>query len=323
VVAIDPVGTMHGLAHLADGTPSNLGVVIFGGDHANVDIEETQGAAVAMVVVRENVNAVIDVSPWSNAARRRFMTTFSETFNQEIKRKQHPITLVIDEAQLFLPQNPPKGDERMVGALTYYVRLGRNFRGGCILITQRPQSVTKEALNQCEVLILGQLTGPHERKAIEAWVVENVADVAGARQWLRELVSLPVGTAMVWSPQWLKVFEKVKISKKTTLDTGSGSVKVSTPSVGNIVLTAKLTERDIAEVVGEIVNPASEELVRLLAHEIGEPLTARFQKERRIAYVLHLFDTNGGGAIGTIANVSRESKIAIVERWLSFVKAGN
>ena len=43
------------------------------------------------------------------------------------------------------------------------VRLGRNFGLGCIMLTQRPQSIHKAVWSQAELAVVFQLNGPRER----------------------------------------------------------------------------------------------------------------------------------------------------------------
>jgi predicted transcriptional regulator len=85
------------------------------------------------------------------------------------------------------------------------------------LISQRPQSVNKDVLNQTECLFAFQMTGPQERKAIESWIAEKGLDT----DIVGELPKLKVGEAYVWSPQWLQISEKVKIAPKKTADVSS------------------------------------------------------------------------------------------------------
>lgn len=51
----------------------------------------------------------------------------------------------------------------MLGAVEDIVRLGRNYGSGCMLLSQRPQSVNKEVLNQVECLFVGQINEAHAR----------------------------------------------------------------------------------------------------------------------------------------------------------------
>jgi hypothetical protein len=103
----------------------------------------------------------------------------------------------------------------MLGAFESIVRLGRNYGIGASLITQRPQSVNKEVLSQVECLCVLQVNGTHERKALEEWVQEAGAD----RKLVGELPGLERGEGYVWSPSWLRIFQRVHFAKKTTTST--------------------------------------------------------------------------------------------------------
>lgn len=142
---------------------------------------------------------------------------------------------MLEEAQLFLPQQIYKGDEHMVGIWNEIVRLGRNCGIGVSLITQRPQSVTKEALTQVECLVVLQVNGVPEKKALKEWIVEKGADT----NLLEELPFLKQGVAYVWSPQWLEHFGKHEILPKWTFDSGA------TPKSGKTKVKAELKPLDL------------------------------------------------------------------------------
>jgi uncharacterized protein len=144
--------------------------------------------------------------------------------------------VIMEEAQEFAPQLVRPDHAKMVGAIEKLVKLGRNFGVGTAMISQRPQAVNKDILNQAEVLFAFQLTGPQERKAIDGWVQEHGADRAIAG----DLPSLPVGTALVWSPQWLKVFGRYAILPKWTYDASAtpGAEAMRSGSLADVDLEA-------------------------------------------------------------------------------------
>lgn len=225
VIVIDPVGNWYGLRLAADGKKPGLPVYVFGGEHGDLPLEAGRGEDVARVIVERNVSAVVDVSQFRKNERKRFVTAFAECLFHEAKRARTARMIVFEEAQVFAPQRAAGGDEaRLLGAVEDIVRLGRNYGLGSVLISQRPQSVNKEVLNQVELLAVGQLSGPQERKAIEQWIVAKDGDT----KLLNELPRLPVGTMVVWSPQWLDVLMRTKIARKQTYDASS------TPELGNV-----------------------------------------------------------------------------------------
>jgi hypothetical protein len=110
----------------------------------------------------------------------------------------------------------------MLHAYERLVKLGRNFGIGVSLISQRPQEVNKKCLNQTELLLVFQMTGPQERKAVEGWIADKGIDEDIAAM----LPKLAVGEPHLWSPQWLGISQTVHIAKKRSLDASS------TPKVG-------------------------------------------------------------------------------------------
>jgi hypothetical protein len=189
-------------------------VYIFGGEHADVDLRPESGALMADLVVDKHISVVLDVMHFRKAERTRFATAFAEQFFHRKKTARTACHLFIEEAQAYLPQMVRGDEARMVGVFEDIGKVGRNYGIGNSLISQRPQAINKDVLNQVEVLLAFQTNGPQERKAIAGWTAENTD--AGAAM-IQELPKLHVGHALVWSPQWLRVAKQVHISKRDHL----------------------------------------------------------------------------------------------------------
>lgn len=222
VTVIDPIGVWWGLRSSADGKSDGYPVVIFGGDHADLPIEPAAGELIANLVVDQHIACVIDLSHMRKGEQRTFMTAFTETLYH---RNRDPLHLVVDEADLYAGQRPPKGGERLLGAMEDLVRRGRSRGVGMTLITQRPAVIHKDVLSQTSVLIALRLVSPQDAKALDAWISQH--DIANQRlAVLESLPSLPVGAAWVWSPGTYDVFAKVAIRRRRTYDSSA------TPKVG-------------------------------------------------------------------------------------------
>jgi DNA helicase HerA-like ATPase len=106
------------------------------------------------------------------------------------------VHLFLEECQEFVPQNPQRGEERMLHAFIRMQKLGRNFGIGSSYISQRPQEVNKKALNMAQTLFVFRTTGTHERKAIEQWIADKALDqdIAG------DLPKIQTGTATSGRP---------------------------------------------------------------------------------------------------------------------------
>lgn len=198
-VIIDPLGVWWGLRLLADGKkPSGFGVVIFGGDHADLPLNEQAGALIGETAATMAESCIIDLSKMpSRSAERRFMVAFLETIYR--KAGGEPFHLVVDEADLFAPQKPQAGDEVLLGHMENIVRRGR-VRGFIPwLISQRPAVLNKNVLSQVDGLLAFKLTASQDRDALDAWI-EGQADKAQGKAIKDELPTFQVGEGIVWLP---------------------------------------------------------------------------------------------------------------------------
>lgn len=223
VVVVDPLGVWWGLRASAGGKGEGFPIVVLGGDHADVPLEEGGGEVVADLAV-DGVSLILDLSHMRKNQARRFMLAFAERLYHRKSRSAAPLHLVLDEADLFVPQGGkggPKGDlAQLVGAMEDLVRRGRAKGIGVTLITQRSAVIAKDVLTQIDTLVVLRTTGPQDRKAIEAWV--NVhGDDEGWRKMIGSLHELPIGTAWVWSPGWLGVLKRARIRERETFDSSA------------------------------------------------------------------------------------------------------
>src|SRR5215470_5212434 len=197
ICVVDPLGVWWGLRSSADGAAVGYPVVVFGGRHADVALDESMGAALGRLIGTRPLACVVDLSELgSAAARRRFMAAFAEALYEA---NSEPLHLVLDEADLWAPQRPIKGWEGLLGHIEEIVRRGR-VRGFIPwLITQRPAVVHKDVLSQADILIAMKLTGSQDRDAIGAWI-EGQADRQEGKRILGDLPRLQRGEGYVWAP---------------------------------------------------------------------------------------------------------------------------
>lgn len=234
VVVVDPVGVWWGLRSSASGAQAGYGIVVFGGEHADVPLEEHSGEVIAGAIIENGLSAILDLSLLRKGAQVRFMTAFAEALYR-LNRK--PLHLAVDEADAFCPQRPMSDEARLLGAFEDIVRRGRARGIGITLITQRAAVINKNVLTQCEVLVCLRTIAPQDRHAIEAWI-EVHGSQAQRDEMMGHLASLPVGTAYFWSPGWLDIFRKVEVRKRRTFDSSR------TPKVGE----TKVAPKQVAEV---------------------------------------------------------------------------
>lgn len=242
----DPTGAWYGLKSSADGKRPGFPVVVFGGEHPDVPLEETAGETIARVVVERRCPAILDCGLMKKGARVRFMADFCETL---YRLNREPLHLVLDEVHTIAPRevrgtNP--GLSVLLGAVEDIILQGRRRGLGCTVISQRPALVHTNVRTQCETLIALRITAPHDLKAVREWVDVH-ATIEQAAEMMKSLPTLKVGEAWVWSPSFLDLFKRVRFRERETFDSSA------TPKVGKRVITPKvLAEIDLAALGAEI-----------------------------------------------------------------------
>lgn len=216
IVAIDPTGAWWGLRSSADGKSAGYPVVIFGGEHADVELLPTAGEVVADAIAAEHFSAIIDLTLFRKGEALRFMAAFLETLYRKNRNALH---LFIDEADVVAPQKTFGPDEaRVLGACEDIVRRGRIRGIGCTLITQRPQVLNKNVLSQVDMLTALGMNHPKDIGAIKEWVAVH-GDESQAKQMIADLPALPQGEAWIWAPS-ADIFKRVTFRDRHTFDSG-------------------------------------------------------------------------------------------------------
>lgn len=263
-VALDPVGIWYGLRLAANGRGSGIPIPVFGGLNGDIPVEPTGGKLLADVIADRGISAVVDLSQIeSDRGKAQFARDFAARFY--FRRKQAPaaVHLFLEEAQEFIPQNPVRDEALMLHAFQRIAKLGRNCGIGLSLITQRPQEVHKKVLNLAEVLLVFQLVGVHERKAVREWIRDKDIDVDVDQL----LPKLERGRPHVWSPVWLKLSQAMAIGTRWTFDASA------TPAVGKTAARRELGAIDLAQLQKDMaatVERTKQEDPRELRRQLGE-----------------------------------------------------
>lgn len=213
-VVIDPVSSWWGLRSGGDGKSAGLPIPIFGGSHGDVPLESGAGALVADMVIADRLSCVVDVSAFSEGDKTKFLIAFAERLYQ---RNSEPLHLFLEEADDYCPQKPFREQAHLLRAWENIVRRGRARGLGITMVTQRSAALNKSVLTQIETLFVLRTTSPQDRKAIAAWVQYQ----GQGAELLESLQSLESGEAWVWSPSWLKTFERIKVRRRWTFDSGA------------------------------------------------------------------------------------------------------
>jgi len=234
-VIADPVGVWWGLKSSKNGQKKGIAIVVMGGEHADVPLEETSGKVIAdFVIDPTSPNVVLDFRGFRKAQMTRFMVDFLE---QLYHKNRAPLHVVLDEADQFAPQRVMGETARLVGATEDVCKMGRARGLHPILITQRPAALNKNVLTQAGVLISHQLTGPQDRKALDEWIRAN-AEESERDKFLETIPTLERGVAWFWQPE-NGTFELVNVRDRHTYDSSS------TPKTGIVHAPKVLAEVDL------------------------------------------------------------------------------
>lgn len=262
VVFIDSMGVCWGLRASASGKGPGLPILVMGGDHGDVPLEPTAGAIVARFVVKERISVVLDLSGMRKGEQKRFVLEFAEELYHKNRKPMH---LMADEADLWAPQKPQKGQERLLGAIEDLVRRGRARGIGVTMATQRAAVLNKNVLSQAEVLVAMRTISSKDRKAIDEWIEAN-GTPEKREEVMNSLATLKNGEAWIWSPSYLKIFKRIKIAIRDTYDSSK------TPEIGKRVRAPKKLARvdlaKISEAIAATIERAKGEDPRLLKDKI-------------------------------------------------------
>lgn len=196
VCIIDPKGDWWGLKISRDGKAPGFALVIFGGDHADVPINEHSGAAVAELFATGNRPCLIDLGGWMPGPRTRFWVDFAAALFRLNKGQRW---LVVDEIHNFAPKGKVM-DPDAGKALHWTNRLASEGLGrgiAMLFASQRPQKVHNDTLTQAETLIGMRLTHPADVGAITDWI-KTCGDAEAGKRVLGSLAQLERGYERVW-----------------------------------------------------------------------------------------------------------------------------
>lgn len=211
-VVFDPIDVWWGLRLDKTGKNKGLPVVVFGLEHADIPLTRDMGREIARAMVNENISCVISTFGMPKVGMRHLIAEFSEEL---LNINNTPRHVFIEEAHEFVPQRVQGAGAKCFSAVEALVTMGRNRGIGVTLINQRAATVNKDVLTQLDTLIALRSVGPQDRKALQDWVEFHTAE-GDFEKFMASLPSLPTGEAWIWSPEFLGIFERIKIRARET-----------------------------------------------------------------------------------------------------------
>lgn len=168
VCIIDPEGEHFTLAE-------RYPMLIIGGEHGNLPLDEDALDLYIETMLQNRYSAVFDLSEFLDEEQQHLYGVIAEhLFNLEQKYRQK-IRLVVEEAQIYAPQRggggrKKKGVKDPVQASQRIAKRGRKRAIDSLWATQRPASLNKDILSQCNRFWFGGITSEQDYKAIKPYL---------------------------------------------------------------------------------------------------------------------------------------------------------
>lgn len=248
IIVIDPPGAHVGIRNMADpktgqpAGPSNLNILIVGGENADIPLDPHGGRALAQVLMETKMSCVINLKGTRMRERKDFLTDFGEELYAHNKT---PLHVFLEEADETIPQQPDNREEQAIRHIWRQLIKGGGQQGiGFTIITQRPAMVDKTSLYQVDNLFVMGLLGAGDVDTLEKWFKHNTASDEERKAILRSLSDLQPGEAWLLSPKWLKAMVRINVRPRATYHAGR------TPKRGETV--AVMQRYSLGDVVAKV-----------------------------------------------------------------------
>ena len=176
VFIIDPEGENYTLAE-------RYPLLIVGGEHrtVNLNLDDATPEAIENViqtVLSQGVSIIFDLSNRTVKEQRLLFTLIVGRLFALQDRQEHrrPVKLIVEEARLFAPQKatglPELDGETCLSVFEDIATRGRKRGINMLLATQRPASIHKDILSQCNRWWFGGMSSTQDCNAMKAYLSE-------------------------------------------------------------------------------------------------------------------------------------------------------
>ena len=130
--------------------------------------------------------------------------------------KRTPITLVCDEAHLYLPARDGNiGAERALDSFEKIAKEGRKYGISLLIVSQRPSDVSRTVLSQCNNFIILRLTNDQDQQVVRRLMPENMESLTASLPLLDVGEALILGDAIILPTRIKLDVPKVKPTSAT------------------------------------------------------------------------------------------------------------
>ncbi len=265
VCIIDPEGEHFTLAE-------RYPCLIIGGEHAHVPFDPAGVELYIEAMITTGLSTIFDLSDYIDTEQQDYYALIGDALFRLEQKYRRKVRLVVEEAQIYAPQSGLGGAKKKgkgVDAITVSQRIakrGRKRALDSLWATQRPASLSKDILSQCNRFWFGGITSELDYKAIKPFLTE-----AGIS--FQEIKSLQPGEFFFYAKGQTT---RIKVRKRYCKHAGA------TPDAGMTFTPA--TDKSLEAVMGNLskkIEAKAEEL-RLEQSEIERLKELLRKQERKI-----------------------------------------
>lgn len=229
---IDPEGEHFTLAE-------RYPMMIVGGEQGNLPLEEEAIDLYVDTMLKMGMSAVFDLSEYIDDEQQHLYGIIADKLFQAEQKYRRKVRIVVEEAQIYAPQKTMGGGVGKGGknakmdplvASQKIAKRGRKRAIDSLWATQRPASISKDILSQCNRFWFGGITSELDYKAIRPFL--NEAGISFA-----EIKTLHPGEFYFYSKGYTK---KIKVRKRHCKHAGA------TPEAGMTFSSVKNESMDKA-----------------------------------------------------------------------------
>lgn len=172
VCIIDPEGEHFTLAE-------RYPCMIVGGEHAHVPFDPDAVDLYTESMVSAGLSTIFDLSEYIDTEQQQHYAVIVDSLFRVEQKYRRKVRLVVEEAQIYAPQSGlgAGAKKQMKGAdsITVSQRIAKRGRKRAIdslWATQRPASLSKDILSQCNRFWFGGITSELDYKAIRPFLTE-------------------------------------------------------------------------------------------------------------------------------------------------------
>jgi len=180
------------------------------GEQCDVRVTSTDAETIVDLALVERVPIILDISGFMHKEDAQEIThrVVRELFHRE-KTLKEPFLLIVEEVHEYIPESGGLSD--MGKMLIQVAKRGRKHGLGFVGVSQRPASVDKDFITQCDWIVWHRLTWKNDTDVVSTILGNDAADT---------VEDLDPGEGLLMT-DWDEQVRDVQVRKKRTFDAGA------------------------------------------------------------------------------------------------------